>query len=107
MDNDARAALDLAGIDVRNCTEWRSDLLREEIGRVQGVYGIGQRRMKGARDAGAFERGAELGPVRAIPTYNFIEVAELGNWKTSYARKIEACRSDGASPGELNQRQDR
>ena len=106
MDNDARAALYLAGIDVRNCTEWRSDLLREEIGRVQAVCGIGQRRMKSARDAGAFERGAEFGPVRAVPTYNFIEVAELGSWEISDAREIEASRSDGASPGELNQRQD-
>jgi len=107
MDDYARAALDFAYVDTWNCTEWRTDLLREEIDCVQSVCGIGQRGMESAPDTAGFERRAELGPIRAVPTYNFIEVAELGSWKISDAHEIDAGGGNRTSPRKLNQRQDR
>jgi hypothetical protein len=105
MDDYACAALNLTNVNARNCAQRCADLLREEIGGVQGACGIGQRRVENARDAGRFKRRAELGPVRAVPTYNLVEMAEFGRFEISDTHKIDSSRCNRTSPCELNQRQ--
>ena len=107
MDDYACAALDWTNVDARDCARRRTGLLREEIGRVKGIRRAGQRRMENARDTGRFKGCAELGPVRAVPTYNLVEGGERRHGEVCDAQEIDSRRCNRTSPRELNQRKDR